>query len=186
MNTYQKYVAYFENIATQHTAIQHSSANKRFFRINVEELTNGLRTQISERSKILVLVNYSFKTEDNKTHDLRKVMSFGFMVLDYVNDECFEEEATKMNECEQIIDDIIARSKYESKREVMDENSIWYGSMDNTDDWYVSPIRCQADTDYVGYLVTSEVQVPLDCKVDPNSWGDISAADLANKQLFES
>ena len=188
MNTYQKYVDYFENIAIQHVDIQHNPNptldNKKFFRINIEETVTGFRTSISEKSIIMILVNYSYKTVDNVAHNLMKEINFGFMILGHHEVGDFDAETTIRSKCEQIVDDIIARAKYESKSQISDINSIWYGSVDNIDNWHISPVTQNGDTNYRGVLVTGSYLRPLLCRVQDTQWGDITASDIANQNNY--
>jgi hypothetical protein len=79
-------ISYFENIATIHKSIAHSTQEKHFFRMELDEVLSGInRSDVNY--PMLILEGYSFQFIDNRSDNLLKKRSGAFILLDHVPDQ---------------------------------------------------------------------------------------------------
>ena len=110
MNT-QEYVSYFREIAEKLKDIGHTAENKKFTRINIEEVLNGLRSDLDMSTPVMVLENYEASFNDNRSDNVFKDLNGALMVLQNVDHGDYEGEAEAMDRCESAIMKIIAKMK---------------------------------------------------------------------------
>jgi hypothetical protein len=180
MNTYQTYIDYFENIAIQHKHILHNPAdanNKKFYRINIEETVTGFRNIIAEKAIVMVLINYAFDVDNTDPSNSMRNVKFGFIIMGWHQSGDFDAETSVMVTCEEVVHDIVARAKVESRLQTADENSFWYNSLDENVDFYVTPASSISDSNYSGFLVTGEFRQHFSCSIRPNAWTDQTTLD---------
>jgi hypothetical protein len=101
-------VDYFRTIATEHIAIRHSNEEKHFFRLELDEVITGLPE--SACYPLLVMEGYSFTLTDQKSDNISKKRSSGFLLASHVSDrDDYEKIHQTWDDLEEIGDDILAR-----------------------------------------------------------------------------
>jgi hypothetical protein len=165
VNKFIAIIEYFETIARQHVSILHTSTQKHFFRLELDELVIGI-TSSATRYPVLVLESYTFKLEDNKSDYPLRVRSCAFMVLDKVLDKGnFMKIHEVYDRMEEITDDIIARLKQDKRTpgspfRDLDINSI-EGTLISFDSNSLHGIRINFD-----------IKSPVNLNVNPAKWNN--------------
>lgn len=181
MKTYGDYSDYFENLATQHVDIPHGvNGKKAFTRVNIEETITGFRTQIAEKSIMMILTNYLYRVLEGGADDQMKAIDMSFFIVGYFKNADFDHETEVKNKCEKIADDIINRIKWESKNVAPDKESFWYNSLSKLNDIVVNPVSNIGDLNNVGYQVSLSFHIPFNNCVDVNAWADLNAGNFSN------
>lgn len=108
-------IAYFENLARTHVAIQHSDNEKHFFRFELDEVLAGInRTDVAY--PMLILEGYSFDYTDNKSDNILKNRSSAFILLDHCPDISDYNKVHEIwDNLETIADDILVRMKADKR-----------------------------------------------------------------------
>ena len=107
-------VDFFRMLATQHVAIRHSSTEKHFFRLELDEVLSALPETICYPA--LALESYNLSIEDNKSDNPQKNRTGGFMLIEFVPDMGdYDLIHTKWDQLEEIADDIFARIRQEKR-----------------------------------------------------------------------
>ncbi len=136
------FITLFEFIATNHKQINHSSKEKHFFRLEVEEVLTGLGDSVNY--PYLAMENYEYGFTDSLSDNVLKNRQCAFMVLDHIisaDDSDAIHQA--FDKCESIVDDILnllqqfANSRQHPVVKDFDINSV-----------EVVPIYNQADQAY--------------------------------------
>jgi len=103
-------VTYFETLATEHIEIQHSSAQKHFYRFEIEELLIGLATDINYPA--LILEGYDFNYADTISDNILKRRNGAFMLIGRISDSGdFSAIHALFDQLEEIGDDILVRMR---------------------------------------------------------------------------
>lgn len=111
MSSFTDLVTYFENIASRHVSIQHTEAEKHFFRFEIDELLGGINCTDSDYP-MLVLEGYNFDYSDNRSDNVLKNRRGAFVLLDVVPDITDYNQVHEVwAEMEAIGDDILAKIK---------------------------------------------------------------------------
>ena len=114
-NNFSDIIAYFENLARTHVAIQHSEHEKHFFRYELDEVLAGInRTDVAY--PMLILEGYSFDYTDNKSDNIIKNRSSAFILLDHCPDISDYNKVHEIwDNLESIADDILIRMKADKR-----------------------------------------------------------------------
>lgn len=145
MTSYLDYTAYFEKIAID--LLEHSSAEKHFFRKGLEEFLNGLSTSVNYPA--LLLEKYDFSFTDNGADNVMKERTIAFTVCDHAADiEDYDRIDEIMSFTEGVVDKIYNRMRKDMsppQHEFLKNASL--GSM------RVTPVENKADGNY-GFFVS--------------------------------
>jgi len=114
-NNFSDIIAYFENLARTHIAIQHSEHEKHFFRYELDEVLAGInRSDVAY--PMLILEGYSFDYTDNKSDNILKNRSSAFILLDQCPDASDYNKVHEIwDKLETIADDILIRMKTDKR-----------------------------------------------------------------------
>ena len=114
--TFSQFVSYFENLARLHTAIRHTDTEKHFFRMELDEVLDGInRTDVA--FPMLILEGYSFDFTDNKSDNPQKNRRGAFMLIDHVSDQSdYDQIQSAWERMENIGDDILLRIMEDKRR----------------------------------------------------------------------
>jgi len=114
-NNFSELVSYFENIAKSHLSIQHSDAQKHFFRFEINEVLAGIQRR-DVAYPMLILEGYSFDYTDNNSDNLIKNRSGAFILLDYCKDITNHSSIHEIwDRLEIIADDILLKIKSDKR-----------------------------------------------------------------------
>lgn len=78
-------VKYFEMVATNHHQINHSDYEKHFFRMQIDEVINGLNSS-RLNFPALILEEYSFSFTDHHSDNILKTRTGAFILLEHLPD----------------------------------------------------------------------------------------------------
>ena len=111
MAKFSDLISYFENLARKHTDILHSDGEKHFFRMEIDEVLEGInRTDVAY--PMLILEGYSFDFTDNKSDNLLKNRQGAFILLDHISDNSDHNTIhQKWDELEEIATEILVKIK---------------------------------------------------------------------------
>ena len=178
MKLYKNYVDYFENLCVQHVNINHNPANntKGFFKINIEEVLTGIRSEINADGIYFVLTNYLWSPDDKTTDSLKKIECM-FFVLGTVPEQDYEAQTNTFHKTEQIVQEFINRMRLDSLQEANDENAFFYGTQDVINIENVVPVKWVTSNQSIGWQVTFSFYSHYNKCVDFNLWNDKADAD---------
>lgn len=162
--TFLDVMEYFETIATEHIAIQHSDSEKHFARINIDEVLGGLKTKLKFPA-LVVESPEGFFTDDTIDNVLRGYV-IGFTIVDRVKPGDFDGEETVLAITEQMVMDIVSRLRKEH-RDYSTAGIISRAFQLNTVRWNkVGPLweNC------FGWRCTFQVQNPNSLAYDEEKW----------------
>lgn len=115
MANFSDLITYFENIARNHVLIQHTDAEKHFFRMELDELLGGFNIP-SARFPFLVLEGYAYDYTDNRSDNVLKKREGAFVLMDYVKDVTdYDAVHVVWDKMEKIADDILARIRADKR-----------------------------------------------------------------------
>ncbi len=110
-------VAFFKMLAEKHVSIKHSETEKHFFRLEMDEVMTSLPEIAC--FPLLIMESYRYNLHDFKSDNPIKKREGAFMLMEKISDPGdFDEIHAKLDQLEEIGDDIIARIKAE-KRELL-------------------------------------------------------------------
>jgi hypothetical protein len=111
MAKFSDLISYFENLARKHTDILHSDGEKHFYRMEIDEVLEGInRTDVAY--PMLILEGYSFDFTDNKSDNLLKNRQGAFILLDHISDNSDHNTIhKKWDELEEIATEILVKIK---------------------------------------------------------------------------
>jgi len=155
-------IAYFRTLAAQHVAIGHSSAEKHFYRIELEEILSGLK---NVSYPALILEGYRYSLQDKQSDNILKNRTGAFCLVDHLTDPGdFDGIDTIYDNMEAICDDILARIKADKRNP--DVGVVRNFDLESVE---VALIANRNDRNY-GIRCTYRVSAPLDNDVDPSKW----------------
>jgi hypothetical protein len=162
---FNELVAYFENLASQHMAIQHTDSEKHFFRFELEEMLTGMRSQINYPA--LVLEGYDFEFVDHDSDNLQKKVNCAFMLLDKVSDKGDYDKIHELwDRIEEIGDELIVRL-LSDKRERKTPCLAYFHASTVTG----TPITDMNLVHY-GFRYSFELSWPVNNDINPEVWYD--------------
>lgn len=116
MAKYSEWVTYFRGISVENNTVKHNfQGNKKFFRMNIEELFAGMSSQLpsSAEGPFFVFINYiSDLTQTGSAISNKQMM---FMILQGCSTDDYDGEETAMNTCEEVAHEYVRRMKHDSQ-----------------------------------------------------------------------
>jgi hypothetical protein len=155
-------VNYFENIARQHVAIQHTDKSKHFYRFEIDEMLTGLK---NINYPALILEAYAIGFTDNGSDNVLKDRKGAFTLMGHVSDSGNYQAIHELwDELETIADDILARIRADKRNPAIKVVKAFdIASVEG------SIISNQVGKDYgLRFEFTLTSPAPLD--VDPTRW----------------
>lgn len=117
---FTEYVNYFKTAAINHKVIAHNPPTvNSFYRMDIEEVLNGLRTKLSSVS--LILENPEVYTEDMLSDNRRKLWRGAFLIIKQAKRNDFDDEALVLNDTMEIGEEVLSKmvndaQKYRSNK----------------------------------------------------------------------
>ena len=161
-----KYISYFKNLATQHKEIGHTEEEKHFFRMNIEEVLTGLRSDINLPA--LILESFEGRLVDKKSDNNLANREGAFMILKKVEVDNFDQENEFLDDSERIGLDIIKRMRRDSKTNPIQDRILKRFDYDGVSWGKVGPVF----DNYYGYRFIFRLQDFENMKFDPDKWLD--------------
>jgi hypothetical protein len=157
-------VQYFEDLAKQHVTIAHSQTHKAFFRLELDEVVEGLRNNINYPA--LVLEGYDINFKDNRSDNVIKQRGTAFIIVKRVARGDFNAIHAAYDEMEEIGDDILARMRHDKSQR---RSPIRDFNMDNVEatiiNWFV-------DSGLYGIRYNFTIDSTFDTDMNPDKWQD--------------
>jgi len=158
-------VSYFENLATQHSAINHQVGEKHFFRFELEEMLTGMKSNLNYPA--LILEGYDFEFVDHDSDNLQKRVNCAFMLLDHVKDKGdFDAIHELWDSLEEIGDELVVRILSDKRQHKAD--CLGY--------FHAKTITGTPITDmnliHYGFRYAFELSWPVNNDVNPEVWND--------------
>lgn len=111
-----EYFAYLEAMATNHTQVLHSASNKRFFRTDVEELDNAIKTRMNRDTVVVGAQNPELTTQARTQSNTRLQYRGSVLIMKHVKDSGnFSERLQAEDLCRSIAIDFITRMMEDRK-----------------------------------------------------------------------
>jgi hypothetical protein len=157
-------ISYFENIARKHKDILHTDHEKHFFRMEIDEVLEGInRSDVAY--PMLILEGYSFDFTDNKSDNLLKNRQGAFILLDNISDNSDHNTIhQKWDDLEEIATEILVKIKSDKKNPLTPVvRNFDFESVN------VSLILNQIGND-VGVRITYTITSPITNDPNPEKW----------------
>ena len=165
-----------EFYATQHEDICHNPTKdeRGFFKINIVELLSGFRQQINApNGAFMVAIEYDFRMTEQVSDMPMKRATCGFIIAAHHKKQDADDMKAKMTLCENICTDILNRMRDDSRNEVNDINSLFFGQMDCFNDIKLDSVKEIGDINNSGFMCTFFLEAPHDCTVEEAKWKDL-------------
>jgi hypothetical protein len=106
-----KYVAYWQDLATHNKNILHTPENPRFARMNIEEIVNATRSDIDMTHNVMILESYEGQLGDNTSDNIIDNQSGAVMVIRHVEKNDFAAENTAQTDSKNILFSLLSKIK---------------------------------------------------------------------------
>lgn len=156
---------YFEDMAANHVAINHTQAEKHFFRIDAEEYLVGFTTKANFPFLSLESYDSSFNAPGND--NVAMTRRIAFMLVDEYRQGDYEKMNRIYDDMEAIAHDIINKINADQKENVALVRDFNYGSVQIQS---LPPNRAKL---YTGVRVTMSFDSRYNTAVDPNKWKNL-------------
>lgn len=155
-------VQYFETLARQHTSILHSDTRKAFFRLELDEVVEGLRNNIC--FPVIILEGYDLNFKDNKSDNLVKQRGSAFVIVDKARRGDFDAIHEVYDRMEQIGDDVLTRMRHDK---FLRQSPVRDFDLNNVDG---SLIGWPIDSNLYGIRYTFTIDSAFPSDIDPDRW----------------
>jgi hypothetical protein len=164
MAKFSDLISYFDILARKHIDILHTDEEKHFFRMEIDEVLEGInRSDVAY--PMLILEGYSFDFTDNKSDNLLKNRQGAFILLDHISDNSDHNIIhQKWDELEEIATEILLKIKSDKRNTLTPVVRNF-----DFDTVNVSLILNQVGND-VGVRVTYTITSPVPNDVNPEKW----------------
>jgi hypothetical protein len=106
-----KYVAYFEDLATNLKDIGHTPDKKKFSRIDIEEVLTSMRTSLDMTTMCLVLEMLEGQLNDNISDNIMNMQAGAFLLLRHVKKGDYAAENVAMADAFKIFVKLLSKIK---------------------------------------------------------------------------
>jgi hypothetical protein len=164
MAKFSDLILYFENLARTHVDILHSDSEKHFFRMEIDEVLEGInRTDVAY--PMLILEGYSFEFTDNKSDNLLKNRQGAFILLDHISDNSDHNSIhQKWDELEEIATELLLKIKSDKLNPLTPVvRNFDFASVN------VALLLNQIGND-VGVRITYTITSPVTIDLNPEKW----------------
>ena len=165
-----EYISYFRTIATNNKAIAHTNTEKHFYRIDISEVLEALRSDINYPA--LLLENHSGQIIDALSDNPKDSVNFGFAVVKAVDNRTdnYTDVENALSACHDICRQIISKMWKDAKRQdtivqSIDLNTVTYEK--------VGPVF---DNCY-GYRVSGSIIAKADIYFNTAEWNNEQNVD---------
>lgn len=182
MKSYKSYSEYFENLVEQSVDIPHDPPNnvRGFFRINIDEVLNGMKNEIKNDNLFLVLTNYIWKPE-NEGQNIKDGEGMFFLMGTFKEGD-YDDEIETLDEAEKVAEKFINRISLDSRKETQDENAFWYGAQNVFTNVHVVPMKAFG-MNHIGVQVTFDFASHYSDCVELADWDDLNTPDDVNPNV---
>jgi hypothetical protein len=165
------YVAYFEDMATNHKSILHTPENPKFARMNIEEILAGRRSGIDFTGYVLILESYEGQFADNGSDNIMNGQAGAMMVVKHVAPGDFDAEVTVLNDSLNILFSLLSKIKKDSDTFPQNDTNRYNGLVKKIDFNSVSYHKVGPVMDNCfGYRMQFKFNESLDLSFKPADW----------------
>jgi len=164
MAKFSDLILYFENIARKHVDILHSDEETHFFRMEIDEVLEGInRSDVAY--PMLILEGYGFAFTDNKSDNLLKNREGAFILLDHLSDTSNHNLIhEKWDELEIIATEILMKIKTDKRNPLTPVVRNF-----DFDSVHASLLLNELGND-VGIRINYTITSPTNSDVNPDKW----------------
>jgi len=160
-NKFSSIVNYFKKLAGQHSLLQHTEQNKKFFRLEPDEFVTGLR---KAEFPALVMESYQFSLSDQSSDNPKKDRLIAFDLVSKVSDAGNYDEIHKQWDIlEEIGDDIIIRIKADKRKS---DSPVAHFDLNSID----AQLLTLDEINVVGIRYTCIINSNFPTDIDPSRW----------------
>lgn len=156
---------YFESIATNHVAINHSDQERHFFRIDAEEYLIGITTKVNYPFLSLESYDGGFNAPGND--NVAKTRQIAFMLVDKYKQGDYDQMNAIYDNMEEIAHDILNKINYDQKENITLVRDFSYASV-NIQSLPPNPAKL-----YTGVRVTMTFESKYNTAVNADKWKDM-------------
>jgi hypothetical protein len=165
--THSAYVHYFEQIAMEHVDIAHSSTEKHFSRLNINEMIQALNTDINY--PCLLLESLEGGLEAVSDDQINDVKTCGFMVVDLADLGDYADQDEVLDKMFVLAMEIVSRMRDDRKM----HSWLRRLNLDRVKYFKVGPLFDRA----FGYLVEFEIKTQINLTYNPAKWQLLSSSN---------
>jgi hypothetical protein len=135
MATYKNLNDYMLELATLNKGILHSSTQKRFYTMSMEEFVLGVASELPTAGEKCNMIMIKFHNKlQHTTHTWNNLQVLFYIVKNCTN-QTAEDELEAMDVCENVLDQILNRMNFDS----LEGHPLFDGSFDEIDDVTIAP-----------------------------------------------
>jgi hypothetical protein len=166
------YVSYFEFLCICHQSIKHAASAKHFFRMELDELLNGLPSKAKFPVFILEAYDVSFFSRDS--NNIMKNFNGAFTILDKPdNQQDYDSIEDVWDACEEIGTDFIVMMYNHRLKQTTADTFDPDGFIKNFDVNNVEAMPVATDVDGTfGFRFTFTLTAKIDHRVDDEKWAE--------------
>jgi len=165
MGKYQDWVAYFENLATINVMVQHSTAQKKFFTMKIEELFSAVRNSMpaADKGPLVIFIKYIRDISSNPS--IKENQQLGIVVLQGYGVNDWEGERTADFNSETVLNQFINKMREDS-----DNGHVLFNHSFDTVKARITPFSVDWNIPYTGWMATFPSISGYNCAVNENDW----------------
>lgn len=156
---------YFENLAANHVAINHTAQEKHFFRIDAEEYLVGINTKVNYPFLSLESYDSGFNAPGNDNVAISR--SIAFMLVDKYRQGDYNEMNDIYDRMEEIALDIINKINADQKENISLVRDFNYNSVQ------IQSLPPNPASLYTGVRVTMSFDSKYNTAVDSDKWKNL-------------
>ena len=158
------YSAYFESLAKRLVDIGHTNARPKFCRFNIEEVIDGLATDLDTTTPVLLLESFEGRFFDNGSDQAFDEQAGAFLIMQQAGASDFAAQNAIIDRAKRIGRKMIARLRKDSRRQV--PGALSQFDLSKVEYQKVGPVF---DNCY-GYRFTFSWEEPTALVVDEADW----------------
>lgn len=162
---YTELSQYFESMATNHVALNHTDQEKHFFRIDAEEYLIGITSKV--HFPFLSLESYDSNFNAPGNDNVAITRNIAFMLVDKYKQGDYESMNAIYDSMEQIALDIINKINYDQKQNIKLVRDFSYASV-NIQSLPPNPAKL-----YTGVRVTMNFESKYNTAVNTDKWKNL-------------
>lgn len=143
------YKSYFLHQATAHPLLGHTSTNRVFAMVGVDEDWGDLRSQVKEKDYVMRCTEYTTNPGQDAGGFFRKPMRGALLIAKFYSprNNSTDEYHQALAAAERVLDDIIEKMIRDSRN----GHPLFGAAMDREQDFQVAPAPKPADGNYAGW-----------------------------------
>lgn len=177
MNIYEQYVAYFEDIARNHTGICHEDNKEAFFRLAIQDANMGAdRMRIRKEGAVMELFHPHYRhSHAQKGHQYRHIEG-GFNILIHHKDGDDNGQRSAIDTAADIVEDILLLMAAHSRG----GHPLFNKAFDYAENAVYRPVTYKRDGNWAGIEVIFNIRQHRPTCIKASAWKN----DLLENEFF--